>query len=203
MMENNFNDIPEFKELNELKDMIDTLNNSFGENIMGEDKTNELNSLFKSLNDLDNNDEIKFINKSNNPDPLYTHEGDSGFDIRAYIVEQSITLKPLERKLIPTGLSFELLPNTELQIRPRSGMALNHGITVLNTPGTVDQGYRGEVGVILINLSSEEYTITNGDRIAQGVIMDVRCKDTIKLVNSDSLNNTDRGKSGFGSTGKK
>ena len=128
--------------------------------------------------------------------------GDSGFDIRASLKE-SVTLKPLERKLITTGLSFELSPNTELQIRPRSGMALKHGITVLNTPGTVDEGYRGDVGVIIINLSNEKYTINNGDKIAQGVIMNVIGQGISELVNSEELSNTERGSDGFGSTGKK
>ena len=95
----------------------------------------------------------KFINNSNNEDPTYAKEGDSGFDLRAFI-DEPVTLKPLDRKLIPTGLKFELSPNTELQVRPRSGMALKHGISVLNTPGTVDEGYRGDVGIIAVNLSN-------------------------------------------------
>ena len=105
--------------------------------------------------------------------------------------------------MIPTGLSFELSPNTELQIRPRSGMTLKHGITVLNTPGTVDEGYRGDVGIIVINLSNDKYTIDDGDRIAQGVIMNVVNQNTSQLVNSDVLSKTIRGEDGFGSTGKK
>ena len=124
-----------------------------------------------------------------NPDPNYAHVGDSGFDIRASLKE-SITLKPLERKLIPTGLSFELSPNTELQVRPRSGMTLKYGITVLNTPGTVDEGYRGDVGIIVINLSNDKYTIEDGDRIAQGVIMNVVNQNVSQLVNSEDKNLT-------------
>jgi len=198
----NINDMPEFKELSDLKSMVDSLNNVFGENVLDPGTSDELNSLFESIDNLSPVQDVKFSNKSNNNDPEYIHNGDSGFDLRAYI-EESITLKPLERKLIPTGLSFELLPNTELQIRPRSGMALKHGITVLNTPGTVDEGYRGDVGVILVNISNDEYTVNNGDRIAQGVIMEVKNKTTIKLVKTDNLNESSRGTDGFGSTGEK
>lgn len=198
----NINDMPEFKELSDLKSMVDSLNNVFGENVLDPGTSDELNSLFESIDDLSPVQDVKFTNKSDNSDPEYIHNGDSGFDLRAYI-EETIILKPLERKLIPTGLSFELLPNTELQIRPRSGMALKHGITVLNTPGTVDEGYRGDVGVILVNISNDDYTINNGDRIAQGVIMEVKNKTTIKLVKSDNLKESSRGTDGFGSTGEK
>jgi|LakMenEpi03Aug12_release.lakeMendotaPanAssembly.Ray.scaffolds.fasta_scaffold259961_2 dUTP pyrophosphatase len=143
----------------------------------------------------------KFINKSNNPDPEYAKEGDSGFDLRAYISEP-IVLNSLERKLIPTGLYVELLPNTELQVRPRSGMCLKHGISVLNTPGTVDESYRGEIGIIAINLSNESYTIQPGERIAQGVIMNVIGQRISKLEKVETLSDTNRGDSGFGSSGK-
>ena len=142
-----------------------------------------------------------FTNDSNNEDPTYAKEGDSGFDLRAFINEP-VTLKPLERKLIPTGLKFQLPTNTELQVRPRSGMAYKHGISVLNTPGTVDEGYRGDVGIIAINLSNETYTIQPGERIAQGVIMNVLGSNLSKLVKKEELNETERGSTGFGSTGK-
>ena len=143
----------------------------------------------------------KFTNDSNNPDPQYSKIGDSGFDLRAYL-DAPVTLQSLERTLIPTGLRFELLPNTELQIRPRSGMSLKHGITVLNTPGTVDVGYRGEVGVIIINLSNEDYTIQPGERIAQGVVANVIGESISQLSKIEKLNETERGSGGFGSTGK-
>lgn len=143
----------------------------------------------------------KFTNTSNNPDPEYAKVGDSGFDIRANITEP-LTLKPLERVLVPTGLRFELSNNTELQVRPRSGMALKHGISVLNTPGTVDEGYRGEVSIIAINLSNETYTINPGERIAQGVIMNVVGQGISELVKVNDLSSTERGSDGFGSTGK-
>ena len=143
----------------------------------------------------------KFINNSNNPDPTYAKEGDSGFDLRAYI-DEPVTLKPLERKLIPTGLKFELSPNTELQVRPRSGMALKHGISVLNTPGTVDEGYRGDVGIIAVNLSNEDYTIQPGERIAQAVIMNVIGQGLSNLEKVETLSETERGDTGYGSSGK-
>ena len=145
--------------------------------------------------------EVKYVNKSNNQDPEYIHKDDSGFDLRAYLSEP-VTLKPLERKLIPTELRFELSSNTELQVRPRSGMALKHGISVLNTPGTVDEGYRGEVGIIVVNLSNDPYTIEPGDRIAQGIIMNVIGQNISTLLKTENLNETERGTKGFGSTGK-
>ena len=143
----------------------------------------------------------KFINNSNNEDPTYAKEGDSGFDLRAFI-DEPVTLKPLERKLIPTGLKFELSPNTELQVRPRSGMALKHGISVLNTPGTVDEGYRGDVGIISVNLSNEDYTIEPGERIAQAVIMNVVGHRLSNLEKVENLTETERGDTGYGSSGK-
>ena len=200
-----FNDIPEFKELSELKNLVDTLNNTFGENILGEQNENDLNSILDGLNDLDDINtpsKVKFTNNSINEDPTYQKEGDSGFDLRANI-SHPITIKPLERYLIPTGLSFELPPNTELQVRSRSGLSLKHGICVLNSPGTVDQGYRGEVGVILVNLSNDTYTVQEGERIAQGVISSVLNKNMITLEKVESLTESERGSDGFGSTGKK
>jgi dUTP pyrophosphatase len=175
----------QMNELNELKDLMNQLE-SFSSN---EDFSVPSFDEFKI--------ETKFTNNSNNPDPEYAKVGDSGFDLRAFISEP-ITLKPLERKLIPTGLKFELSTNTELQVRPRSGMALS----VLNTPGTVDEGYRGEVGVITVNLSNEDYTIQPGERIAQGVIMNVVGQGISKLVRVNNLSETERGEGGFGSTGK-
>ena len=145
--------------------------------------------------------EIKFKNDSKLEDPIYQHSEDSGFDFRANI-EDTITLKPLERKLIPTGMSFEIHPEYELQVRPRSGLALKHGLTVLNTPGTVDSNYRGEVKIILVNLSNENYTVNRGDRIAQGVISYVLKSKWSSLKKVTKLTPTNRGEGGFGSTGK-
>ena len=130
--------------------------------------------------------------------PEYKTIGSSGADLTA-CMEGPITLKPLERTLVPTGVCIELPPGTEAQVRPRSGLAIKHGITCLNTPGTIDQDYRGEIKVILVNLSNEDYTINNGERIAQLV-----CQEVIKMRFDDSeeLNDTVRGDGGFGHTGK-
>ena len=183
------------KELEDIKKLLELYNE--GEDIDEESFLSYLNSGEEEYFKI----ETKFTNVSNNPDPEYAKEGDSGFDLRAFI-EEPITLKPLERKLIPTGLRVELPKNTELQVRPRSGMAIRHGISVLNTPGTVDEGYRGEIGIIAINLSYEEYTIQPGERIAQGVITHVIGEGISKLIKVVELNETERGETGFGSSGK-
>lgn len=141
---------------------------------------------------------VKIINTSSNPLPSYETIGAAGMDIRANLSE-AISLKPLERKLIKTGLFLEIPVGFEVQVRPRSGLALKNGITVLNTPGTIDADYRGEVGVILVNLSSEEFTINPGDRIAQIVFAAVT---QAKLEVTTVLSETNRGEGGFGSTGK-
>ena len=112
---------------------------------------------------------VKIINKSENPLPQYSTKSSAGMDLRANLSE-SVLLKPLERKLIPTGIFIELPDGYECQIRPRSGLALKSGITVLNTPGTIDADYRGEIGIILVNLSSEPFVVNNGDRICQMVV---------------------------------
>jgi dUTP pyrophosphatase len=140
---------------------------------------------------------VKVINKSSNPLPAYESSFSAGMDIRAFL-ESPIVLKPQERVLVKTGLYLELEKNFEAQVRPRSGLALKKGITVLNTPGTIDADYRGEVGVILINLSSENFKINSGDRIAQLVISK---HESIKWELSQSLGESKRGDKGFGSTG--
>ena len=142
---------------------------------------------------------IKIVNKSNHPLPHYGTEASAGVDLRANIADP-ITLKPLERVLIKTGLFIELPVGFEAQVRPRSGLAYKHGLTVLNTPGTIDADYRGEIGVILVNLSNEEFTIENGERVAQMVIAKHEQAEW-SLV--EELSDTDRGAGGFGSTGKK
>jgi dUTP pyrophosphatase len=142
---------------------------------------------------------IKFINKSDNPSPTYAKVGDSGFDLRS---TEGGTLKPLERMLVPTGLFFELPDGYELQVRPRSGLAAKHGITVLNSPGTVDTGYRGEIKVILVNLSNDTFTFEKGDRIAQAVITSRVSSDFGELIEVTDISDSERGSEGFGSTGK-
>jgi dUTP pyrophosphatase len=154
-----------------------------------------------AFSDLDNAIEIQYVNNSKLEDPKYNHKEDSGFDIRANI-QDNITISSLGRVLVPTGLHFQIHEDYELQIRPRSGLAAKHGITVLNTPGTVDSNYRGEVKIILVNLSKETYTIKRGDRIAQGVISYVLKQKWSKLKKVKELDETSRGDGGFGSTGK-
>jgi dUTP pyrophosphatase len=142
---------------------------------------------------------VLVINKSNNELPVYETIGSAGLDIRAFI-EETVTLKPFERKLIKTGLFIEIPLGYEAQVRPRSGFALKNGVTVLNSPGTIDADYRGEIGVILINLSQEDVEIHSGDRIAQLVFASV---EQAEWIDVETLSNTQRGEGGFGSTGKK
>lgn len=143
---------------------------------------------------------IKYVNTSTNPDLEYKYLDDSGFDLRADL-DKPMTLKSLDRALVPTGLSFELPESYEIQVRPRSGLASKNGITVLNTPGTVDRGYNGEIKVILINLSKESFTINHGDRIAQAVVSPVISGRWCNLIKTNMLDETSRGDGGFGSTG--
>lgn len=158
---------------------------------------------------------VPVINKSSNELPKYAHKGDAGFDLRANVEEiknsnyffnaiklndVTIILNPGGRVLIPTGLYMAIPEGYELQIRPRSGLALNHGITVVNTPGTIDAIYRGNIGVILKNDGTEPFTIEQGDRIAQGVLNKV---EEANLIETDSLDETDRSDSGYGKSGVK
>jgi dUTP pyrophosphatase len=140
---------------------------------------------------------VRIINRSDNPLPAYKTILSAGMDLHANL-GNPITLAPLERALVPTGLSISLEHGFEAQVRPRSGLAANHGITVLNTPGTIDADYRGEIKVIMVNLSQESFTIRHGDRIAQMVIAQHARAEWIPV---DSLDETERGEGGFGSTG--
>ncbi len=142
---------------------------------------------------------LKIINRSTNPLPKYESAQAAGMDIRCSLSE-AVTLQPLERKLLPTGLYLELPVGYEAQIRPRSGLALKRGLTVLNTPGTIDADYRGEIGVILINLSNETQTIEPGERICQMVIAH---HETPEVIEVDELCATERGAGGFGHSGVK
>ncbi|MDR1554246.1 MAG: dUTP diphosphatase [Prevotellaceae bacterium] len=142
---------------------------------------------------------VKIVNKSAFDLPQYATSQSAGLDLRANISEAAI-MKPLERKLIPTGLFIELPDGYEAQVRPRSGLAIRHGISLVNTPGTIDPDYRGEIGVILINLSNDEFVLNPGERIAQMVI----CKfERIEWESATDLSQSERGDGGFGSTGKK
>jgi len=142
---------------------------------------------------------VKIVNSSGNPLPDYSTSSSAGMDLRANL-EQAVSLKPLERRLIPTGLFMELPEGFEAQIRPRSGLALKKGISVLNTPGTIDADYRGEIGIILVNLSNEAFVVEHGERICQMVINKV---ETIQWSKVESLDESERGEGGFGHTGTK
>ncbi|MBP5338802.1 MAG: dUTP diphosphatase [Prevotella sp.] len=142
---------------------------------------------------------IHVVNRGHQPLPAYATEQSAGMDLRANI-DSPIVLKPLERRLIPTGLYIALPPGYEAQVRPRSGLALKKGITVLNAPGTIDADYRGEVGVLLINLSDEAFTVNDGERIAQMVIAK---HETATFIEVEQLDETERGEGGYGHTGVK
>jgi dUTP pyrophosphatase len=146
--------------------------------------------------------ELKFVNKSNNPDPEYATEGSSGFDLRANL-DSPMTIKSKDYAMVPTGLYFDIPENFEIQVRPRSGLAAKNGVTVLNTPGTVDSDYTGEVKVILINHGNQDFVINNGDRIAQAVLSSVTAKNVVSFSKIEEISkNTNRASGGFGSTGK-
>lgn len=142
---------------------------------------------------------VEIINRSHHPLPAYATSLSAGMDIRANLSEP-VVLEPLERKLIPTGLFIALPEGYEAQMRPRSGLALKHGITLLNTPGTIDADYRGEIGVILVNLSAERFTVNDGERICQIVIAR---HSQVEWQPVEVLDDTERGAGGFGHTGKK
>jgi len=142
--------------------------------------------------------DVKIINKSTHPLPSYSTELSAGMDLRANL-QESVILKPLERKLIPTGLFIELPEGYEAQIRPRSGLAIKHGIGVLNSPGTIDADYRGEICVILVNLSNESFEVKDGERICQMV---VAAHEKVSWLETDNLTDTNRGEGGFGHTGR-
>lgn len=143
--------------------------------------------------------EVKVINRSHHPLPQYETTQSAGMDLRANL-DAPVTLQPLERRLVPTGLFIALPQGYEAQVRPRSGLALKRGITVLNTPGTIDADYRGEICVILINLSQEDFVIADGERIAQMVIAR---HEQAEIIEVEELTDTERGSGGFGHTGKK
>ncbi len=142
---------------------------------------------------------VKIVNRSTNELPAYGTSQSAGMDLRAWL-DEPVTLQPLERRLIPTGVSIELPQGYECQIRPRSGLALKRGLTLLNTPGTIDADYRGEIGVIMVNLDSNPQTIENGERICQMV---VARHEVVQWVPASELGSTERGEGGFGHTGVK
>lgn len=164
----------------------------------------------------DEKTKLHYVNKSMNPNPEYADDGSSGFDLRAWITEEnggqydiitrscSLTLKPFERMLIHTGIYFNIPQKTEIQVRPRSGLALREGITLINSIGTIDESYTGECCLLVVNLSTKNYTIFNGDRIAQAVLMPVYNGICVDLVSCDKIDkDTERGSGGMGHTGIK
>ena len=142
---------------------------------------------------------LNIVNKSDNALPAYETVNSAGMDLRAYLPDGELVIKPMQRALVPTGLYMEIPVGYEGQVRPRSGLAIKSGITVLNSPGTIDADYRGEVKVILINLSDADFVIKSGDRIAQLVI--AKCEQ-MEIVKVETLSETERGSGGFGHTGK-
>lgn len=152
-----------------------------------------------TISPLNNMATVKIINKGKQPLPAYATAQSAGMDIRANN-DEPITLRPLQRRLIPTGLYIALPDGYEAQIRPRSGLALKHGITVLNTPGTIDADYRGEIGIVLVNLSDSDFTVNPGERIAQMVIAKY---EKAYLMPVETLDDTERGEGGYGHTGVK
>jgi len=144
---------------------------------------------------------VKFVNHSNNEDPKHKHLDDSGMDLRANLPDGEITIGVGKIKLVPTGLHFELPESMEIQVRPRSGLAAKNGITVLNTPGTVDRGYTGEIKIILINLGEKDFIVNHGDRVAQAVVSPVISGRWSKIIKVDNIGKAERGDGGFGSTG--
>lgn len=197
-----------FGKLNELKDSISKLqdikNYMDGADFSDPQKMMEsfgidYEELEKSFNESHYKPtEIEYVYKSVNPEPLYHYGTDSGFDLRA---NEKVTLKPFDRALVSTGLQINIPPRFEIQVRPKSGLTIKRGITVLNTPGTVDEGYTGEIKVILINLSQETQTIEFGDKIAQAVICPVVQGRDIVLKRVEKIKDKDRNENGFGSTG--
>jgi len=189
----------------EIKEQIQELEYLLTLDVLHEEQRKEIEQALSLMREVKEHREdiskikTKFINKSDNENPTYAKEGDSGFDLRA---NEGGTLRSLERKLVSTGLYFELQEGYELQIRPRSGLAYKNGITVLNSPGTVDTGYRGEVKVLLVNLSNDDFTWEKGERIAQGVITSRVSTDFGELEEVKELTESERGSGGFGSTGR-
>ena len=194
-----------FKDMTEGLKMLKDLQKSMG----GMD-LNDPQKLLDSLNlDMDKLNQafveqatpktvLKYSYKSVNKEPVYEYPIDSGFDLRA---NKKVTLGPLERILVPTGLYLEIPQGYEVQVRPKSGLAINKGLSVVNTPGTVDEGYTGEIQVILINLSNETHTIEIGDKIAQAVLTPVMAGKYVNLQRVLNVDDKDRGDNGFGSTG--
>jgi dUTP pyrophosphatase len=196
------------KGLGNLKDSLKTLKDMQG-SLEGLDTSNpeklmesmgiDMEKLSKDFMDSYNKKiKLEYTFESDNKVPTYAYPTDSGFDLRS---NKKVTLGPLERDLIPTGLYVNIPEGYEIQVRPKSGLAYNKGLSVLNTPGTVDQGYTGEIKVILVNLSNETQTIEVGDKVAQAVLCPVVAGKHVELIEKDKIEDKDRADNGFGSTG--
>lgn len=146
--------------------------------------------------------DLRIVNKSTHPLPEYKTAGSAGFDLRAFLPNGSVVLKPMERMIVPTGLYMEIPVGLEGQVRSRSGCAVKQGLTVINAPGTIDSDYRGEVGISIINLSTEDQEIKDGERIAQMVITAYSFMSFVEVQSVEELSQTERGAGGFGHTGK-
>lgn len=188
------------KYLKQLEELDDRINN---EDDFDPAFLTELNNILNGLSqDVKSpTPTLKIVNKSNNPDPVFAHEGDSGFDLRANLTED-IIVEVGKVAIIPTGLYFEINKGFEIQIRSRSGMAAKENLWVLNSPGTIDSHYRGEIKIILANFGPLNIIIKNGDRIAQGVVCPVYGEGKLKIEKVENLSETARNEGGFGSTGK-
>lgn len=196
-----------FEKLNKIKDDFKTIKD-LQSKMSGIDFNNpkevfdqlgiDYEQLEKEFNNPDTTVELRYVNESDNIEPLYHYDTDSGFDIRS---SEVVHIGPLERKLVHTGLYLDVPSGSEVQIRPKSGLALKKGLTVLNTPGTIDEGYTGEIKVILINMDNITHTIEKGDKIAQAVLCPVIQGKNVRLVKVTQINEKDRNENGFGSTG--
>lgn len=194
----------QIKMIKELKSMLgdaDLSDPSKFIEMMGIDM-DEMNKHFEQMNSqyVDENLKIdlKFVNTSDNENPVYAYHSDSGFDLRA---NEETHFLPFERKLVPTGLFFDIPEGFEIQVRTKSGLAINHGLVVLNSPGTVDQGYTGEIKVILINMNNLVKTVEKGQKIAQAVLCPVSTAKSVNLIQVSNIEDKDRNSNGFGSTG--
>ena len=197
-----------FKKFNELNESLRALKDLEGK-LNEVDMSNPqelLNSLGVNVDDVEesfNNNftgkvELKYFLNSDNKEPEYAYPTDSGFDLRSNV---DITLEPFGRALVPTGIHFDVPERCEIQVRPKSGLAIKRGLSVLNTPGTVDYGYTGEIKVIVFNMSNEVQSIVKGDKVAQAVVCPVVQGSEINLKRVDKIENKDRNSNGFGSTG--
>jgi len=181
-----------------LNDMEDDITNEKLKEMMGDLGIN-LDEMEKKFSEFHPRKELRYEKISEDAvEPMYNYPSDSGFDLYS---TQDLEIGPFGRILVPTGLKFDIPDGNEIQVRPKSGLAINQGLTVLNTPGTVDSGYNGEVQVIVFNTNNHSVTISKGMKIAQAVLCPVINGDWVELINVDSINDKDRGSNGFGSTG--